>query len=54
MSGLKYFTPKIATHSEFGEALIKAEQAGVKTVAFEYDVAENNLMVTKPVEVKLC
>jgi DNA-binding sugar fermentation-stimulating protein len=53
MSGVNYFTPNIATHPEFGEALMKAEQAGVKIVAFECDVAENGLTITEPVKIKL-
>jgi sugar fermentation stimulation protein A len=53
MSRVSYFTPNIATHSEFGEALMKADQAGVKIVAFECDVAEDSLTVTKPVNIKL-
>jgi sugar fermentation stimulation protein A len=53
MSGVKYFTPNIATHPEFGEVLNKAEKSGVKIVAFECDVAENDLTITESVAIKL-
>jgi sugar fermentation stimulation protein A len=53
MSGVNYFTPNIATHPEFAEALIRSEQAGVKILAFECEVAENGLNLTKLVKIKL-
>jgi sugar fermentation stimulation protein A len=53
MSGVNYFTPNIATHPEFGEALKRAKKASVEIVALECDVAEDSLTVTEPVKIKL-
>ncbi len=53
MSDVKYFTPNYDTHPEFGEALEKAAQKGVKILCYDCDVTPNSMTVGKPVEVKL-
>jgi sugar fermentation stimulation protein A len=53
MSGVQSFAPNYKTHPAFGEALIAAEKAGVKVVAFDCLVTENNLMIGNQVPVKL-
>lgn len=53
MSGMKYFTPNWQTHAEFGEALQKAQNAGVQIYAYECEVAIDSLKITKEIPVKL-
>ena len=53
MSDVKYFTPNYDTHPEFGEALEKAAQKGVKILCYDCDVKPDSMTVGKPVEVKL-
>ena len=53
MSDVRYFTPNNRTHPAFGETLTAVQQAGVKVVALDCDVAENSLNAGKTVEVKL-
>lgn len=53
MSDVKYFTPNYDTHPEFGEALEKAAQKGVKILCYDCDVTPDSMTVGKPVEVKL-
>lgn len=53
MSDVKYFTPNYDTHLEFGEALEKAAQKGVKILCYDCDVTPDSMTVGKPVEVKL-
>ncbi len=53
MSGVKYFTPNYDTHPEFGAALEKASQMGVKILCYDCDVTPDTVAVGKPVEVKL-
>ena len=53
MSDVKYFTPNYDTHPEFGEALERAAQKGVKILCYDCDVTPDSMTVGKPVEVKL-
>lgn len=53
MSGVKYFTPNYNTHPEFGAALEKASQKGVKILCYDCDVTPDTMTVGKPVSVKL-
>lgn len=53
MSDVKYFTPNYYTHPEFGEALEKAAQKGVKILCYDCDVTPDSMTVGKPIEVKL-
>jgi len=53
MKDVRYFTPNVKTHAAFGEALVAAERAGVKVLAFDCEVTEDSLKIGKPVEVRL-
>jgi sugar fermentation stimulation protein A len=53
MSGAKYFTPNVATHAAFGEALINADKAGVKVLALDCDVEPDALAIRGFVTVML-
>ena len=53
MSDVKYFTPNYDTHPEFGEALEKAAQKGVKILCYDCDVTPDTMTVGNPVEIKL-
>ena len=53
MRDVRYFTSNNKTHPAFGEALIAAEQVGVKVTAFDCDVTENSLMVGNGVPIRL-
>ena len=53
MSDVKYFTPNIDRHKEFGEALSYAKSQGVNILAYECNVDETSIVATKEVLVKL-
>ena len=53
MSGVRYFTPNMDTHPEFGEALKEAAAAGVHVVAYDCLVEEDNIQIQNPVPVVL-
>lgn len=53
MKGIKYLIPNEAAHPEFAEALRKAANAGVNIVAYDCIVTEDEMIIDKPVEVKL-
>lgn len=53
MSNVESFAPNMKTHPEFGYALIKAREKGVKLLAFESVVTENSIEVSKPVPIIL-
>lgn len=50
MEGAKYFTPNIKTHPEFGEALQNAKKSGVKIIAFDCKVSQNEIIANNPVK----
>lgn len=51
INGVKYLIPNYETHREFGEILHFAKQKGVKILAFDCIVKENEITAHKPVEV---
>ncbi|MGI5976472.1 MAG: DNA/RNA nuclease SfsA [Candidatus Limivicinus sp.] len=53
MKGVKFFEPNRETQSEFADALIEAEKAGVHILAFDCDVAPDSLIVSDSVEIRL-
>lgn len=53
MDKVKYFTPNYGTHPEFGEALKKASQKGVKLLAYDCIVSPDSMEVNSPVCIKL-
>lgn len=53
MSGVKYFTPNYKTHEKFAEILRRAYEAGVKILAYECNVTETEMTISKPVKVVL-
>lgn len=53
MKGVKYFEPNDATHKEFGEALRKAQKAGVNIIAADCNVEPDALSIADYVKVKL-
>lgn len=53
MQGMKYFTPNRKTHSEFAEALIKAQGLGVKILAVECSVTPNSLEIVGKIPIHL-
>lgn len=53
MKDVKYFTPNIKTHKEFGDALKNALEKGVNILAYDCEVDYNLLKIRKPVKIKL-
>jgi len=53
MQSVRYFTPNNQMHPAFGDALVAAEEAGVKVLAFDCVVAEDRLTIDQPVPVRL-
>ena len=53
MADIRYFTPNRETHLKFAEALVKAESAGVKVLAYDCEVTENTMSIRESVEVRL-
>jgi len=53
MEGCKYFTPNYQTHADFGKALKKAKDSGVKVLAVECQVKADFLKTAKEIPVKL-
>jgi len=53
MKGIGRFEPNYTTHAEFGDALIKAQSAGVKITALDCIVTADSLTIDKPVPVML-
>mgnify|MGYP003294072367 CR=1 FL=1 len=53
MKGVNSFGPNYDTHPEFGEALIKARDAGVEVLAYDCVVLEDSLMIDRRVSVIL-
>lgn len=51
MSGVKYLIPNYETHREFGEALSLAAQMGVKILAYDCIVKENEITAHNPIKV---
>lgn len=53
MERVRYFTPNDRTHKAFGDVLRAAAKEGVKVLAYECDVTEDGLEISKEVEVRL-
>ena len=53
MKGVKYFTSNYKTHAQFGEALKKAQKAGVEILCVDCIVTPDTLLIDDFVEVKL-
>ena len=53
MEGAAWFAPNDRTHPQFGQALRRAEQAGVRVLAVDCTVAPDRLEIKGPVEVRL-
>lgn len=53
MKGINCFEPNWNTHPEFGEALIDAQNAGVKLLAYDCFVTENLMEIRDPVPINL-
>lgn len=51
MKGVKYFTPNMATHPEFGNALKQAQEQGVRILAYDCKVTKNSIELAKEVPV---
>lgn len=53
MKDVRYFTPNVNTHPQFGEALKKAAAAGVKILAYDCQVEPDRIEAADPVPVVL-
>ena len=53
MKGISEFRPNDMTHKAFGDALRKAEAAGVKIYAYDSIITPDSITIDKPIEVKL-
>ena len=53
MKGINGFRPNDITHKAFGDALRRAEKAGVKIYAYDCIVTPESMVIDQPVEVKL-
>jgi sugar fermentation stimulation protein A len=53
MKGIEYFSPNYDTHPQFGEALKEAEKAGVKILAYDCIVTEDEIYCDREVTVRL-
>ncbi len=53
MKNIDYFTPNYETHPEFGEALKKANNKGVKILAYDCIVTEDSIVIDKEIKVVL-
>lgn len=53
MEGMRCFSPNDGTHPEFGDALRRANEAGVQVLAMECHVEPDRLEIVRPVPVRL-
>ncbi|MFR3557234.1 MAG: DNA/RNA nuclease SfsA [Paraclostridium sordellii] len=53
MDDVKYFTPNIKMHKEFGQALKNAQYKGVNILAYDCDVTLNSLDIKNKVDIVL-
>jgi sugar fermentation stimulation protein A len=51
MKGIKKFTPNYKTHKEFGEALARARECGVKILAMDCAVTPDSMLIENPVPI---
>jgi len=50
---ISYFTPNYKTHPAFGDTLAKVAQAGVHVLAFDCKVKPDEMVISKPIPIKL-
>ncbi|MBE5953009.1 MAG: DNA/RNA nuclease SfsA [Lachnospiraceae bacterium] len=53
MEGVNYFTPAWDKHKEFGDALVNAHDRGVKVLAYDCKVSEDEVRINQAVRVQL-
>ena len=53
MKGINAFRPNDITHKAFGDALRRAEKAGVSIFAYDCTVTPDSITIDQPIEVKL-
>ncbi len=53
MKQVSHFEPNDVTHKAFGDTLRKAHNAGVKVLAYDCVVTENEMWIDRPVSVRL-
>ena len=53
MNDIKYFTPNMRTHPEFGYALKIAAEKGVHILAFDSHITKDSIMMGDPIPVNL-
>lgn len=53
MKQVRYFTPNDVTHPAFGEALRRAQEAGVHLLAYDCVVTADEMWIDEPVEIRL-
>ena len=53
MKGVSHFTPNYKTHQAFGDTLAKVANAGVNVLAFDCAVKPNEMIIGKPVPIRL-
>lgn len=51
MKGVRYFTPNMETHAEFGAALREAQEKGVHILAYDCKVGKDSIEISKEVPV---
>jgi len=53
MEGVDYFTPAWNKHKAFGDALVNAHNKGVKVLAYDCKVSEDDVRINENVRVQL-
>ena len=53
MKGMKYFTPNAETDPDFAQALKDAHNAGVRILAYDCIVKEDEMVIDEKIEVRL-
>ena len=53
MKDVRFFTPNRDTHPEFAKALLRASEKGVKVLAYDCQVSEDEVHIKDPVPVVL-
>ena len=53
MKGIQYFLPNRHTHPAFADALVFAQNAGVKVLAFDCRVTENSMRIDEKIPIIL-
>ena len=53
MKGIREFSPNENTHPEFAAALRRADQEGVRILAYDCAVTEDSMTIDAPVRVRL-